>query len=65
MKMVSHIFVNSRVADMFIELIFNNSSSMEETVRHQPQSGERFYKLPLELGRTLGMRFITHYMSLL
>ena len=48
MKMVSHIFVNSSVADMFIELIFNNSSSIEETVRHQPQSGERFYKLPLK-----------------
>ena len=48
MKMVSHIFVNSNVADMFIELIFNNSSSIEETVRHQPQSGERLYKLPLK-----------------
>ena len=35
MKMVSHFFVNSRVADMFIELIFNNSSSIEETVRRE------------------------------
>ena len=44
MKMVSHIFVNSSVADMFIELIFNNSSSIEETVRRETPAtvrGER------------------------
>ena len=35
MKMVCHIFLNNSVADMFIELIFNNSSSIEETVRRE------------------------------
>ena len=35
MKMVSHIFVNIIVADMFIELIFNNSRRIEETVKRE------------------------------
>ena len=56
MKMVSHIFVNSSVADMFIELIFNNSSSIEETVRRETPAtvrGETLQAAP-RVGQDLG-----------
>ena len=64
MEMVSHIFVNNSVADMFIELILNNNSSrIEETVKREtPATGHsqgRDYKLPLECGRTMWRRYHT------
>ena len=69
MKMVSHIFVNNSVADMFIELFFNNSSRIEETVRRETPATVRGKRETLltapRVGQDLWRRFIAHYVCLL